>query len=113
MELLLNWTKIASNGAVLLTIATWFCYFYFACLANAAGGLKLWSLQLPLHQGCIDAVAAEELIVCSPLNNLAVRNHRNSVGALDGRESVSYHKNSPPFHQGVHCILCASTERTV
>jgi len=43
--------------------------------------------------------------VRAALHDLAVRDDGDGVGTLDGREPVSYHKDSPSFHQGVHCIL--------
>jgi len=64
---------------------------YFARLTDAAGGLELRPLQLPLHQGGVDAVAGEELVVRASLHNLAVGDDGDGVGTLHGREPVSYH----------------------
>lgn len=46
--------------------------------------LRTLALQLPLHQGRVDAVAAEELVMRAALHYLAVGDDGDGVGALDG-----------------------------
>jgi len=53
----------------------------------------------------IEAIPRQKLSMCSLLDDLAMIDHQDLVGPLNGGEAVSDHQGCTPGHELLYCIL--------
>ena len=72
---------------------------------TAVSGIFL--MELRMIQRAVEAAVCNELVVIALLDDVAVLEHQNGIGILNGREAMGDDEACTSLHQRIHSLLDA------